>query len=162
YYADLAESAELGLRGAEQAHWAARLAGEHDNFQAALRWTTAQGEAELAHRLVAALAGYWFTRPRGVDGTHWFKPVLALGSEHVAPSVRARALAGGTELALLEGDIALTRQHCLDGYAIFQTLGDTLEHGQTLIKLGILAAIGGNPQAARSRFEEALAMFRRL
>ena len=46
----------------------ARLAREHDNLQAALRWSTANGEAELAHRLVGALWTYWYTRPRGAEG----------------------------------------------------------------------------------------------
>jgi len=45
YYLNLAESAEMGLRGAQQLTWQTRLQAEQDNIRAALRWSLHQAEA---------------------------------------------------------------------------------------------------------------------
>jgi hypothetical protein len=162
YYLALAEAADLGLRGPEQAQWAARLAREQDNIQAALRWTTEHGEAELAHRLVGALWWYWYTRPRGVEGTHWYDRVLALGTEAVPAAVRAKALTGAASQAILGANVALAQQHSQAALALHRTLDDGPEHGQALIMAGMLAAIGGESGATRQLFEESLALYRRI
>ncbi len=45
YYLNLVESAEMGLRGAQQLIWQARLQMEQDNIRAALSWSLQQAEA---------------------------------------------------------------------------------------------------------------------
>jgi non-specific serine/threonine protein kinase len=162
YYLSLARAADLGLRGPEQARWAARLAREYDNLQAALRWSTTRGESVLAHRLVAALGPYWYSRPRGVEGAHWSEQVLALGSESVPPAARAKVLMSASGQAVLEGNIVLARQRCQESLALYETLGDSLDHAQALLRAGLLAAIGRELETARTQFQESLAMFRRL
>ncbi|MFI7695759.1 ATP-binding protein [Nonomuraea sp. NPDC049655] len=54
YFLALAEEGDPRLRGAEQLPWLARFAADHDNLQAALRWTVEQGEVALGMRLLAA------------------------------------------------------------------------------------------------------------
>ena len=44
YFMRLAEEAEPGLMGSEQAEWLNRLEDEHDNLRAALRWARQPGE----------------------------------------------------------------------------------------------------------------------
>lgn len=159
----LAEAAEMGLRGPEQARWAARLAREYDNIQAALRWTTESVEAILAHRLVGALWAYWHTRPRGFEGSHWYERVLAMDPDLVPPAVRARALSGAGGQAMLEGQLALAEQRCQESLTLFQqALGESNEQAHSLVQTGLLAAIRGEFDTARTRFQDALATFRRL
>ncbi|HEV2662713.1 MAG TPA: hypothetical protein VGU68_19055, partial [Ktedonobacteraceae bacterium] len=45
YYLNLVELAEMGLRGAQQLTWQARLQAEQDNIRAALHWSLHQAEA---------------------------------------------------------------------------------------------------------------------
>ncbi|MFC4122166.1 BTAD domain-containing putative transcriptional regulator [Nonomuraea zeae] len=62
YFLDLAERAEPHLRGAGQVRWLDRLAAEHDNLQAALRWAVESGEVAFGMRLLAAQSTYLWMR----------------------------------------------------------------------------------------------------
>ncbi|GAA3601537.1 BTAD domain-containing putative transcriptional regulator [Nonomuraea rosea] len=62
YFLDLVERAEPQLRGAGQVRWLDRLAAEHDNLQAALRWAVESGEVALGMRLLAAQSTYLWMR----------------------------------------------------------------------------------------------------
>jgi predicted ATPase/DNA-binding SARP family transcriptional activator len=55
YFVDLAEQAEVGLRGPEERAWVGRLRAELDNLRAAHRWCREQHDPDLALRLSAAL-----------------------------------------------------------------------------------------------------------
>jgi predicted ATPase/DNA-binding SARP family transcriptional activator len=61
HFVELAETADALLRGPEQLTWLARLAAEHDNLQAALRWAVDE-DPPLALRLIAALSWFWWLR----------------------------------------------------------------------------------------------------
>ena len=63
YFLALAREADPHLRRAEQLDWLARLAADHDNFMAALRWAVG-ADRETGMRLVAALAAYWWLSGR--------------------------------------------------------------------------------------------------
>jgi predicted ATPase len=45
YYLGVAEAAEIGLKGAQQIEWQARLVTEQDNFRAALEWSFQRARA---------------------------------------------------------------------------------------------------------------------
>src|SRR5262249_60923779 len=51
----LAETAAPQLWGAQQEAWLDQLSREHENLRAALHWSLAQGELELAARFAGAL-----------------------------------------------------------------------------------------------------------
>jgi predicted ATPase/DNA-binding SARP family transcriptional activator len=67
YFLALAEEADPQLLTADQLDWLARLDTEYDNLLSALRWAT-DADHELALRLVAALATYWWMRGRRFEG----------------------------------------------------------------------------------------------
>ncbi|WP_336211928.1 BTAD domain-containing putative transcriptional regulator [Nonomuraea sp. LPB2021202275-12-8] len=56
---DLAETADLYLRGARQLEWMAALAAEQGNLHAALRWA-GRTDPSLGLRLAAALSWFWW------------------------------------------------------------------------------------------------------
>ncbi|MFC6895998.1 BTAD domain-containing putative transcriptional regulator [Nonomuraea dietziae] len=58
----LAEQADPHLRAADQLGWLDRLAAEHDNLMAALRWAVTTRRTELGIRLLAALSSYLWMR----------------------------------------------------------------------------------------------------
>ena len=83
YYLGLAEAAEVGLRGPEQARWLARLETERDNLRAALRWALA-ADAELALRLAGALAWFWYLQGSFSEGDTFLEEALASGTDRAA------------------------------------------------------------------------------
>ncbi|MEU9142584.1 BTAD domain-containing putative transcriptional regulator [Streptomyces sp. NPDC048349] len=97
YFTRLAWTADPCLRRAEQLEWLARLAGEHDNLNAALRGAIAAGEAQEAVRLVAASGWYWWLSGRKAEGAELSAQALALplpdGEPQSAHDEESRALA---------------------------------------------------------------------
>ncbi|WP_089324959.1 BTAD domain-containing putative transcriptional regulator [Actinomadura meyerae] len=80
YFAELARRAEPHLRGAGQREWLERLAADHANLHAALRWSV-RADPALALRTVASLSWYWWLRGR-VEGAALAAGLLdALGDE---------------------------------------------------------------------------------
>jgi predicted ATPase len=77
YYLDLVSTADAHLRTAEQLDWLARLDEESDDLTAAVRWATASGPSELALRLVARAACYWWMRGHRVVSAHLAADLLA-------------------------------------------------------------------------------------
>jgi predicted ATPase len=105
YFLALAEEAEPHLRRAEQLDWIHRLTAERENLHGALRWAIDSGDAELAMRLVASMAWYWFLQSARAEGAGWARQALEMPGQ-VAPVVRAQGyvaaaltvLSGGEEL----------------------------------------------------------------
>ena len=110
YYLALAEQADVGLHGAEQHSWTARLETEHDNMREALRWSQAtEGESERGLRLASALAGFWEVRGHLTEGRRWLETALAQ-SEKASPEVQARAMTGTAMVAYRQGDLGRSRE----------------------------------------------------
>ena len=150
YYVELARRADEGLRGAEEARWMRRLDAEFDDLRAAHLWALAEGDAERAVALSAALHGYayrsqrpelftWAERAAGLPGAagHRLLPV-ALGS----------AASG----ALVRGDLAGARQ--LSQHAAEAAAGAPEGH-LALLVLGTAALFSGELAAARDHCRQA-------
>lgn len=90
YFTELAETAEPHLRRAGQLEWLATLGAEHDNIGAALRGAIAEGRAQEAMRLVAAVGWYWYLSGRRIEGTELSVAAASLHGE-VTDEVRAMA-----------------------------------------------------------------------
>lgn len=90
YFTELAETAEPYLRRAEQMEWLAMLEAEHDNIGAALRGAIAEGWAQEAMRLVAAVGWYYFLSGHRAEGTELSIAAASLQGE-VSDEMRAMA-----------------------------------------------------------------------
>jgi predicted ATPase len=62
YLADGSAAAGAGLSGVDHALWRARLDAEHADLLGSLRWAVETDHAELAVRLAAPLARWWWAR----------------------------------------------------------------------------------------------------
>ncbi|MEA2488577.1 MAG: hypothetical protein QOH21_369, partial [Acidobacteriota bacterium] len=138
HMAGIAETHELDAR---------RLAGDEDNFRAALELATSAGDAELSLRLGAALWWFWYLRGNYAEGRRWLDAVLAVPGGEGVP-VRAKAMTGAGALAFLQCDydratalldqsIALSRQH-----------GDPMSLAQSLQFRGSIARERGEYEHA--------------
>jgi hypothetical protein len=65
FYVSLAETAEAGMRTADEARWAALVQADLDNLRAAHLWAIEHEDVDLAARLLAALWVYGVHRPSG-------------------------------------------------------------------------------------------------
>jgi predicted ATPase len=124
YYLGLAEKAELGLRGAQQLAWLARLSAEQDNFRAALQWSLAQARSgaslkmsatsaeicaiEVSLRLTAALRPFWEWQGYLVEGRNWLEVALEIPLKETVGrmtlAARAKALSCLARLYCLQND----------------------------------------------------------
>jgi predicted ATPase/DNA-binding SARP family transcriptional activator len=59
-YQELADIVEHNMVGPGLPEWLPRSRQEHENFDAALRWSLDRGDAEEALRLAASLGWYWY------------------------------------------------------------------------------------------------------
>lgn len=100
YYVALAEQAEAHLRGPAQGQWMQRLDAEAANLRKALAAAVRDGAAELALRLVTALAWYWVLRGRLGEAGRSLKSALTVAENSSAAALRA----WDTGIAILAGD----------------------------------------------------------
>jgi len=85
HYLSLAETADPLLRAAGQARWLRELTAEQDNLYAALRWTIARQDADIALRLVRALGWYWMLRGQPGESESLARQALALEPRERSP-----------------------------------------------------------------------------
>ncbi|MFD3840204.1 BTAD domain-containing putative transcriptional regulator [Streptomyces sp. NPDC058642] len=111
YCTELAERADIQLRGRDQQRWLRRLDAEAANMRAALDTAAAMGEAPLARRLVRAMAWYWFLRGRLTEAKRSMTTALAI--EDTPPADQEHGTSGGDRahvaawhagMTLLSGD----------------------------------------------------------
>jgi len=96
YFLDLAERAEAGRRGPEQAGWRRRLEAEHENCLAALAWCNqGEGEPAIGLRLAAHLGWFWLSRAYISLGRSLLAAALQRNPESSAARAKALQRAGG-------------------------------------------------------------------
>jgi tetratricopeptide (TPR) repeat protein len=122
HFCALAEQAEPQLRTPDQLRWLERLAAEHDNLLAALRWAVDAGQGNLAVRLVAALQSYWNLRGNRSENRTWLPLVLALPGD-APPEAMGVARATEVGLGLERGDRERANQALADARALFEASG---------------------------------------
>ena len=156
----LAEAAEPQLRGPEQAAWLDRLERAHDELRSALAWSLDEADgAEVALRLAAALAWFWFVRSHLAEGRRWLERALGRGRTSPA-SLRAKALLGLGRLTLELGDLGSATAHFGEGLALARELEDRRAVAAALGGLGLLAHARGDCERAQALLRESLARFR--
>jgi predicted ATPase/class 3 adenylate cyclase/DNA-binding CsgD family transcriptional regulator len=165
YYLRLAEEAEPVFGTPEHAAWLNRLAREHDNLRAALRWLLEQGERahtmEMALRLGGALREFWTGREQLREGLYFLMQALERSKDAMAPA-RAKALMAAANLAVDLGDFTQGEVLAREGLALSQALGDARGQALCLHMLQRIARTKGDYMQARSLAEEALALFQEI
>jgi len=162
YYLRLAETADLGLLGAEQRDWLVRLEEEHDNMRAALTHALQPGtDTTLALRLAVALWRFWFTRGHFSEGRAWLEAALAQKTT-AGSSLRAKALNGAGGLAFAQSNYEQARIHYQLALALQREQGDRVGISATLNNLGSIALDEGDLATAHRLFSESLTIERQV
>ncbi len=167
WFASLAELADQGLSGPEQAMWLDRLEADQDNLRAALEAALASSP-QTAGRMAGAIWLFWHLRARPGEGRRWLEAALARsaaerpGGDGEADAVawRARALHGAGTLAWVQGDGAAAAPLFEESLRLRRMTGDWQGTAATLNNLGLLAWSRRDLEAARGFHAEALAIRR--
>jgi hypothetical protein len=123
-YLELAEEAARHMPAREQVPWLDRLSVEHDNVRAAIAWSIETGEAELAHRLVAAAWRFWQFRGHVTEGRARAAAVLAMPGSDAPTTWRMRALEAAGGLAWWGSGVDAADQFYQRQLDIARRLGD--------------------------------------
>ncbi|HEX3621550.1 MAG TPA: tetratricopeptide repeat protein [Acidimicrobiales bacterium] len=158
----VAQAAEAGLEGADQATALDHLEAEHDDLRVALAWGTSGGDAEPALRLATALGRFWEVRGHLREGRSWLEAALTAGGGSEWPALRATALNWAAVLAQHQGDYGAARGLYEHSLALRRRLDDRLGVAAALVGLGNLAALQGELRQAGAQFAEAAAIGRDL
>ncbi len=82
HYTELAEQAAAGMHGADERAWVLRMLPDYDNLRAAFEHTMADGDVDLAMRLVVSLPEFVHLRI-GYESSGWAERALdAAGPDH--------------------------------------------------------------------------------
>ena len=158
HYLALAERAKDLINGPEQALWLARLAAEQDNMRAVLERAVANGDADTALRLGAALWRFWGQRGHLHEGRTALERAVGIEGS-VDASVRARAIYYLGNLAFDLMEFAAAMKHFTESLALSQRLGDQDGIASSLNGLGMLAWDRGDYSTAVRNYNEALAIW---
>jgi non-specific serine/threonine protein kinase len=157
----LADQAEPKLRGPEQAAWMERLEAEHDNLRAALTWAFQNEAVEAGLRLAGALYWFWYIRGHASEGRAWLEKGLST-TGNVAPSVRAKATYGATEIAIFQHDWQRGKTLAAASLKQFQDLGDKRGIAYSFFQLGRVALGQDDLRRARRLCERSARLLRKL
>jgi len=163
YYLKRVEEAEPKIHTGEQATVVEQFEQEHNNLRAALAWSIERGMLEQALRIISALGWFWAVNSYAREGEQWLEKAL-IGSEGVAPSVRAKAMTAAASLSFTTDVDEIERATVVykQSLALFQGLGDRHGIGLALFNLGIMDSKRYNHAAAQAQIAEALALFREV
>ena len=151
---ELAEAAETGLEGADQAVWMRRLDAERENLTAAAEWA----DAETAQRIAGALWRFWIARGAVAEGRRLVDAALAGGVAEPAAGTRALNAAG--VLAGAAGDHDAAREAFTSALAYAREAGERRREARVVTNLGVLDVFASDYAAAQDRYEAAAAIWR--
>lgn len=168
YFLGLAERAEAGMRGREQAVWLARLGAEHDNLRAALDWTAAN-DVRTGQRLAVALWPFWEVRGHWREGQERAEALLlrqsevgekrdAGGDQAEEEEVQGRLLTNMGALACRQGHHGAAIPYMRQALSLWRRRGDVARIGASLGNLGVAALEQQDYPAAEAYLEEARAV----
>jgi len=160
FFLALAEEAEPGLRGPEDAEWLERLEAEHDNMRAALSWALERGQTELGLRLAGALWLFWEAHGHYGEGRRWLEEALEKDGQASA-AARAKALEGLGWTTYRQGDTDRAKAIAEEGLRLSDEggLGGVVT-ADFLRMSGMMAKVQGHRERARELQEESLRLSR--
>jgi len=163
YFLDLAERAAPHLMEEDQAEWYQRLEREHSNLRAAISWSIARGEEDIALRFGDALRLFWWNRYPG-EGRWWVEGVHIEEGAEPSPT-RVRALQSAASILRKTREFARSRALFEECLRMYRELGD--EHGvansvRGMADIVILMRLPGEEELAEKLYAESLARYREL
>jgi hypothetical protein len=158
HYLRVAERAEAGWFGPEQAQIFARIRLEHVNIRAALQYcVTTVGETQVGLHLAGTLWFYWTGCGYLAEGRHWLDRVLTLCPE---PSrARTRALWAAGAVAVAQGDREYAWRVLEECRGAAAKEGDDRLVAYAVVSLATVAMHLGEFGQSISLFEESLRRF---
>lgn len=160
-YLELAERAQPQLFGHDQRQWLERLDAEAANLRAALDEALRQRAADLAVRLVNALAWYWFLRGRLREARRSLSTALSIDGD-VPAALSARAMTWQAGFAILIGDGIGLADQAAKVLALYDNIDDPRGRAWAQWFLSFSLIGSGELSAHEERAKDALAGFRAL
>ena len=141
-YLELVESAAPNLSGVDQRIWLDRLERDNDNIRAALEWSIACPQPEIALRIGWAIWRFWQKRGHLNEGRIWLERILAepWSAEH--PELRVKVLEAAGGVAYWQGDPIRARPLYEEALAFWRERGDKAEIANALYNFGFYDIIG--------------------
>jgi predicted ATPase/class 3 adenylate cyclase len=156
-----ARAAEEQLVGATLGHWLDRLAPDHDNLSAAVRWSFEKGNAELALELVGRLWRFYEARGYQREGRYILERGLG-HADQVTDLVRAKAAYSLARLVDNEGEYEEAKRRFEESIASFRAAGDPVGAVRSLSDLGFTELELGNNARSESIAAESVRLAREL
>jgi predicted ATPase/DNA-binding CsgD family transcriptional regulator len=157
HFLALAERSAPHQTGPDQAYWMGSLTSAHADLRAALRWFVDGQDAELASRLLWALAVFCWTRGHIEEAGRWAHEVLALPELTPLAEARVRGLAGMA--AFKHGDYAQSGELLTRARTTFQELGDDQGIARVTLLLGHVVPRFGEIERSALLLREARTIF---
>ena len=148
HYTELAEQAAAGMHGADERAWVLRMLPDYDNLRAAFEHTMADGDVDLAMRLVVSLPEFVHLRI-GYESSGWAERALdAAGPDH---ALFAAAVGFAARGAWNRGDFERARAIALlaQGRTPGRGNGRVAYPGDVLADLALYE---GDPRAALTHY----------
>ena len=160
YFLDLADASEPYLTGPDQAPWLDRVEREHENLQAALRWSAERGDLDRALDAAASVWRFWHLRGQMAIGRAWLERLVALPGGRTAARAKGLGAAGG--LAYWDADYEAMERHYEESMAIYRELNDAAGMAEATYNLAFVPIARGTDLdlavellgEARRRFDE--------
>lgn len=158
-YVELAEHAELGIRGPDQREWLERLRADLPNHRSALEWMIAAGDGASAARLAGALGWFWILDGMLADACTHLEAVLAFQS--LPPREHAKVSWSLALLVASQGDLRRAEQLAQDSLVSGQAADDAARMGYGLHARAVAQWALGDLDSAMQTWAEAIDQFGR-
>ena len=154
FVTELAERAEFGLEGDDQATWLAVVERELDNVRGALEFAFHSGRAALGLHIVSSLGRFWRAHGHVTEARRWLKQGLALAGD-LPPGVRAFAVWTAARQAMAQHDYDAAAPLVREANALFRESGHEREVVFSLCELADLELIHDEVDRAGALADEA-------
>lgn len=157
HFVQVAEQAEIGIRGPDQREWLDRLRADLPNHRAALDWMIAAGDGTGAARLAGALGWFWILDGMLADACTHLEAVLEF--EDLPPREHAKVAWSLALLVASQGDLRHAEQLAQDALVSGQASDDEARVGYGLHASAVAQWALGDLDAAARTWTEAIARF---
>ncbi len=156
----LALGRQAKLTGKDADAWAERLGPERDSLRWAIEWLAANGDAEAALELAAAVWRLWLRAGAIAEGRTLL--AAALDPPGAPTPARSRALYAEGLLAFRAGDQVISQARNDEALRVAREIGDPEAEALALVGLSRVALRAGEYDSVRRFADEALRITRGL